>query len=83
MVSRVPLWLSTGLVGQTDGQMYGSSVSRSVCPCQPTHQGYSHKFVLEGDKTGELGTQVPQRVQGQSPGGDLGALKIYIYMLIL
>ena len=36
-------------------------------------QGRSHKFVSEGDKTGELGTEVPQRVQGQSPGGGLGA----------
>ena len=38
-----------------------------------TGQGRSQKFVSEGDKTGGLGTEVTQRVQGQSPGGDLGA----------
>jgi len=33
----------------------------------------SQKFVSEEDKTGRLGTEVPQRVQGQNPGGGLVA----------
>ena len=43
------------------------------------HTGYhtqgrsSQKFVSEGDNTGGLGTEVPSGVQGQSPGGGLGA----------
>ena len=38
------------------------------------HQGRSQKFVSEGDKTGGLGGQKsPSGVQGQNPGGDLGA----------
>jgi len=36
-------------------------------------QGRNQKFVSEGDKTGRLGTEVPSRVQGQSPDGGLGA----------
>ena len=38
------------------------------------HQGRSQKFVSEGDKTVGLGGQKsPSGVQGQNPGGDLGA----------
>jgi len=38
-----------------------------------THER-SQNFVLDGDKTEGLGTEVPIGVQGQNPGGGLGAL---------
>jgi len=42
----------------------------STCRCT---QRRSQKFVSEGDKTGELGIEVPQWGPGQSPSGGLGA----------
>ena len=38
-----------------------------------TARGVARNLFRTGDKTGGLGTEVTQRVQGQSPGGDLGA----------
>ena len=53
--------------------MYLRETIAAKCDCgRGSTQGRSQKFVSEGDKTGGLGTEVPQRVQGQSPGGGLG-----------
>jgi len=52
---------------------YSFPLSLSFHFPSPPCQGRSQKFVSEGDKTGGLGTEVPQRIQGQSPGGGLGA----------
>ena len=61
MVSRAPLRLSTGLGVRQP----------FLATCHI--QGRSQKFVSEGDETGRLGQKSPSGVQGQSPGGGLGA----------
>jgi len=74
---------------------FSSFLRRSLCPIpsrSPSRvislhlpcQGRSQKFVSQGDKTGGLGTEVPQRVQRQSPGGvwGLSPQKLRTYMLI-
>jgi len=47
-------------------------INLSACS-SVTWQGRSQKCVSEVDKSGGLGTENPQRGQGQSPGGGLGA----------
>jgi len=44
-----------------------------VLCCLRQVQGRSQKFVSEEDKTGGLGQKSPSGVQGQNPGGGLGA----------
>jgi len=45
-------------------------------------QGHSQKFLSEGDKTGGLGTEVPQRGPGAEPWWGSGSpQKLKTYML--
>ena len=49
-------------------------VTRTKCPVScGNYQGRSQKFVLDGDKTGGLGTEVPQRGPGAEPWWRSGA----------